>query len=268
MEQLSGIIVSVLSLAGIVGWIQLGIRARQGIPPLPYEPRPEIRWPVGVLVIAGGWIIWLTTSVLVNSFARWNGEVQPRTLTLEIVQQSCLMNIVILGLLILLLTEGRLQRLADFGISRKHWQRNVLTGIYGLVLAFPAVLLVQVLMKDFRNDENMHSMLKLLNDDPGLETRLWIALAVIVLAPLTEELLFRVILQGVLRTRFKAWPSIVISSVIFSAMHGFPDAVGLLPLAVIFGYIYERTHSYVAVVVTHAAFNELNYLLALMAAGG
>ena len=58
--------------------------------------------------------------------------------------------------------------------------------------------------------------------------------------------------------------SIAISSVAFVMVHGFPDMLALLPLAVVFGYVYERTHSYLAVVAMHATFNGVNLGLALL----
>ena len=89
---------------------------------------------------------------------------------------------------------------------------------------------------------------EVLRDDGSPETIAWITIAVVILAPVSEELIFRVILQGALRSKLSASVSIAISSVTFVLVHGFPDMLALLPLAVVFGYVYERTHSYLAVV--------------------
>ena len=84
------------------------------------------------------------------------------------------------------------------------------------------------------------------------------------MAPIGEELLYRVIIQGVLQRHLPPSVSIVISSVVFSAVHGFPDAIGLFPLALILGYLYWRTGSYLTIVTTHAVFNGATVILTLL----
>ena len=54
------------------------------------------------------------------------------------------------------------------------------------------------------------------------------------------------------------------AAVLFVLVHPFPDMLGLLPLAVGFGYVYERTHSYLAVVSMHATFNAVTLAIALL----
>lgn len=69
-----------------------------------------------------------------------------------------------------------------------------------------------------------------------------------------------------------SWTPIVISSFLFAMAHfGYgPDPVPLFLLALILGYIYQRTHRIVPAIVAHALFNGMS-LLALwrfMSAGG
>ena len=86
----------------------------------------------------------------------------------------------------------------------------------------------------------------------------------VIMAPIEEELLYRVIFQGTLQRHVSPLGSILISSVIFSSVHGFPDAFGLFPLALILGYLYWRTGSYLTIVTTHAMFNGVTLLLTLL----
>jgi uncharacterized protein len=77
-------------------------------------------------------------------------------------------------------------------------------------------------------------------------------------------LIFRAMLQEGLARRLGATPAIAITAVLFSLVHGFPDALALLPLAIILGYVYDRRQSVLSVVVIHALFNLTNILILLL----
>ncbi len=82
------------------------------------------------------------------------------------------------------------------------------------------------------------------------------ALAVLV-APLLEEFLFRGWAQGALERRLPAWAAILVTAVVFAALHGV-DAFGLVPrvaLATAAGYAAWATRSIWASVALHSAYN-------------
>jgi membrane protease YdiL (CAAX protease family) len=82
------------------------------------------------------------------------------------------------------------------------------------------------------------------------------ALAVCV-APLLEEFFFRGWIQGTLERRMSAWPAILVTAVVFAALHGL-DVFGLLPrlaLATAAGYAVWATRSIWPGVALHAAYN-------------
>lgn len=87
----------------------------------------------------------------------------------------------------------------------------------------------------------------------------------IIMAPLAEELQFRVVLLGGLLQSPARWLALAVSSVTFSLLHGFPDGLALLPLAFALGYAFERRQSYLTVVLVHFLFNGLNLALAFCA---
>ena len=87
---------------------------------------------------------------------------------------------------------------------------------------------------------------------------LWASLlAVVIVAPLTEELLFRgVILRGLL-LHYSAPTAIIASSLLFGLVHLNPwQAVGAVALGVLFGWWYVRTRSLTLCIFGHA-FNNL-----------
>jgi uncharacterized protein len=87
-----------------------------------------------------------------------------------------------------------------------------------------------------------------------------VALAVIVVAPVSEEFFFRAFFYRALRTRLPVWAAAPIDGLVFGALHfeGVNAAI-ILPVIAVFGMgqclVYERTGSLFAVIAIHAAFN-------------
>jgi uncharacterized protein len=87
-----------------------------------------------------------------------------------------------------------------------------------------------------------------------------VALSVIVVAPVAEEIFFRAFFYRALRTRLPVWSAALIDGLVFGALHfqGIDTAV-ILPVIAVVGVgqclVYERTGSLFAVIAIHAAFN-------------
>jgi membrane protease YdiL (CAAX protease family) len=92
-----------------------------------------------------------------------------------------------------------------------------------------------------------------------------VALAVIVVAPVAEEIFFRAFFYRALRTRLPVWSAALIDGLVFGALHfeGVDTAI-TLPVIAVFGVgqclVYERTGSLFAVIAIHAAFNTVAML--------
>jgi membrane protease YdiL (CAAX protease family) len=101
-----------------------------------------------------------------------------------------------------------------------------------------------------------------LGADEGLLAALAVALAVIVVAPVTEEFFFRGFFYRALRTRLRVPAAASIDGVVFGALHfeGFDTALAL-PVIALYGavacLVYEHTGSLFSVIAIHAAFNTL-----------
>ncbi len=94
------------------------------------------------------------------------------------------------------------------------------------------------------------------------------ALAAIVLAPIAEEHVFRGGLFRYFRTRGPRWLALLLTSVLFAAVHN--SWVSLAPLtvlAVVFCLAYERTGSIWTTIIAHALFNVNTLVLVLMGTG-
>jgi len=99
-----------------------------------------------------------------------------------------------------------------------------------------------------------------LGADAGLLAAIAVSLAIIVVAPITEEFFFRGFFYRALRNRMRRWLAAPIDGVVFGALHfeGYSTAI-TLPVIALFGFamclVYERTQTLFSVIAIHAAFN-------------
>ncbi|MEZ0217344.1 MAG: lysostaphin resistance A-like protein [Rariglobus sp.] len=100
-------------------------------------------------------------------------------------------------------------------------------------------------------------------DDPALLVFMIILAAVI--APITEELIFRAGIFRYLRTRIPRALALILPALLFALLHGNLTAlVPLFALGVFFAYAYERTGSIAVPMIAHALFN-LNTIVLVIA---
>jgi hypothetical protein len=97
-------------------------------------------------------------------------------------------------------------------------------------------------------------------DSPWL-LAIMIALAVLI-APFTEELVFRAGLFRYFRTRMPRWIALLVPSLFFATLHvnwqtleGFASLAPLTMLAIVFSLAYERTGRIGTPIIAHALFN-------------
>lgn len=97
-----------------------------------------------------------------------------------------------------------------------------------------------------------------------------LTLLAVVIAPVTEELIFRAGLFRFLRTRTPRWLAILLPALIFAALHvnwqtmeGFASFAPLVVLAVLFSLAYEHTGNIGTTMVAHALFN-LNTIVVIL----
>lgn len=114
-----------------------------------------------------------------------------------------------------------------------------------------------------------HETLRLLREGPRDVWFLLVAVLVVAAVPLTEEILYRgIVQQGLRQLGYGPWPAIAMTSGLFAVMHlgiAEPYAVAsLFVLSLGFGWVYERTGRLVAPIVMHGAFNLVNLSLATL----
>ena len=140
-----------------------------------------------------------------------------------------------------------------FGLRKTRALRTILLTILAfiLILAFE-IAWIELFDVGEGNVEDLGD-----NGPAGLA----ISLAVIVIAPVSEEFFFRAFFYRALRTRLRVWSASLIDGVVFASLHyqGTEDSALILPVIAVFGVgmclVYEYTGSLFAVIAIHAAFN-------------
>jgi len=88
----------------------------------------------------------------------------------------------------------------------------------------------------------------------------------VILAPVLEEFVFRGVLFATLRRKFSAWPSIIISAALFSALHGYGvlGAITIFWSGILWAWAFEKTGSLWPGIIAHALNNLLVCLSVLL----
>ncbi len=127
-------------------------------------------------------------------------------------------------------------------------------------------LLVMISLKIITGDEPAsHPFLEMMGQDVEWGILAMIVILAAFMAPVVEELFYRVVILGGLSQAGQLKAGLIVSSVVFCFAHGFPDSLALLPLAFILGYTYLRRRSYRTVMMVHFLFNAFNLLVAGLA---
>ena len=97
------------------------------------------------------------------------------------------------------------------------------------------------------------------------QVRALIVFTAVVVVPFVEELIFRGMIQTMLRSYIvKPWPAIFLASFVFVVFHAdAPHWPALFVLSICLGYTYEKSGSLFRSIFVHALFNAMSVLAAL-----
>ena len=152
-----------------------------------------------------------------------------------------------------------------FGLRGVSPMQNLKAACVGLVAALPVVYFLHSLcLLIIGEDAEPQPLLQFLAQNATLVDRLLLIGTALAVAPVAEELIFRGYLFGVLRRYTGRWWAMVISALIFAAIHAhIPSLAGLFTLAVALTLVYEGTGSLWAPIVMHSLFNGITVVLTL-----
>ena len=150
------------------------------------------------------------------------------------------------------------------GLTARRWILDSLRGGWAFLAVLPVCLGLMLASKSVLEHYGIQSI-----EHESLElawqvSTPWLVLlglSVVVLAPLTEEIFFRGLVQSMLRRYLhRPWVAVVLTAVFFAALHEpyWYSMPPLLALGLAIGYNYERTGRLWAPILIHALFNALN----------
>jgi len=142
------------------------------------------------------------------------------------------------------------------------------SGLATFLIALPvltAVSLVwQGVLKLVHYPPEEQEAIDLLRHIDSSSLRLALLVVAILLAPMTEELVFRAGIFRYVRTRLPRWVALLLPAVLFASLHNnLGTFVPLVALAIVFSIAYERTGNIGTTIVAHALFNLSSALLVL-----
>lgn len=209
------------------------------------------------LVIGGLGLLYVTSALM-------GGDKKPE-ITNDGIIASCILNLGVIGAILMFLGLRGINPLQVFGLTGVATPRKFLLGLGLLVCAYPLIILAQMISYAFTSPEArvQDVVTFLLNTDKWSE-RITVSVLAVVMAPMLEELIFRGYLYGVIRKYGGRVSAILITSLIFAAIHvHLPAMLALFVLAVVLCLAYERTGSLWVPIFMHATFNSVSVYLAV-----
>lgn len=253
--------VCLLSVLGVASFLVLslaGYRLWHRIPILPAKDEPlPVAQSISIIVVTS-WILMQLVSLTsepVNT---------GRPPTVADVTLNCQFNVLLFLAIFVPMTYSTTASVEAFGFHLKELKQQIADGVLGFAGAVLPVLGVWMLTLPWRSTTNSHGLLQLLERDRSFTTLAWIVIAAVILAPLVEELIYRVVLQTWLQRIAPPREALFAVAVIFAAVHRLPDAIPLLPLALVLGYVYQQRRCFLSVVLLHMLFNAANLILAVL----
>lgn len=156
------------------------------------------------------------------------------------------------------------------GLTLRHPLYDTVRGIVGFLAVFPVCVLlgaaVTWIFDQFNVKYTPHEMIQVL-PQISMGWKIAVVISTAVLAPIIEEIFFRGLLQSALRRIVSPWVTIIITSVIFAAVHASsqPQYVpALFVLAVVLGYNYERCGRLWPSILMHTLFNATTLITQLL----
>ena len=143
------------------------------------------------------------------------------------------------------------------GFSKIGFFRTVVTGAVLMLAAYPLIFLADIITQRLMsNAPRKQEIVEMFNGSGTLEQRVLIIILAVTIAPLVEEFIFRFFIYGVLKRYLGRSVGIIVSSLLFAAVHAhLPSFAPLFVLGICFAIAYEWSGSLLVSMTMHALFN-------------
>ncbi|HWY41129.1 MAG TPA: type II CAAX endopeptidase family protein [Chthoniobacterales bacterium] len=149
------------------------------------------------------------------------------------------------------------------GFSKTTVKRAISTAIVLLVAAAPLILVAEGLTQTFLGGESSkQEIVDLFNNSGTIQERVMIIVLAVVVAPISEEFVFRFFIYGVFRRYFGVAIGLIFNALLFAAAHThLPSAAPLFVLGACLTLAYEWSGSILVNMAMHALFNATQLFL-------
>ncbi len=211
---------ALILLVSVSLWIGIFHCLSKNRPILETRPAPVARW--GLFDVAGGTIAVI---LLISYFFSIGSPGRPIGLEeMTIEQKSTAMwgqmaaqSIVCVGLLFLIVLRGGVTLI--LGSSAREFFQDVVLGLGAFCTLCVPVIIIQVIVAQFV--EYDHPLIRMLQESPSPEILVPVVISAVLIAPITEEFAFRLILQGWLEDVFSG--RLLSAGEILFGRFGFPE---------------------------------------------
>lgn len=185
-----------------------------------------------------------------------------------VTQKMLLLNIVLtcaLLTLVLGIIVGRLINPLDlFGLRRKSPRTIFLTAGAALLALIPLVFFALLFTQYVVGQTPEQPLMQFLRSHKDWADRSLLIFTAVILAPVSEEIIFRGYVYGVARRYAGRWFALIFSALFFGTIHGHaPSLIPLTLLAVCLTLAYEFTGSLWTTMLMHGAFNSITIIAAI-----
>jgi membrane protease YdiL (CAAX protease family) len=205
--------------------------------------------PVDGILIFG--ISYLLSALAGVAVLYW---VSPRT-------DALISTVVLVAVAVLLLRRRVGRPLAYVGLRPAGSKLTACTVLASLAMILPVMSLEAITVFRFKIPKELLDALDDLIRARTVPELLYVLLVVGVGAAVGEELVFRGVLQRSLAARLRPWSAVLITALVFAALHTVWRLPPALVLGVFLGFLYWRTQSLVLPMVAHFTINAASILV-------
>jgi membrane protease YdiL (CAAX protease family) len=170
----------------------------------------------------------------------------------------------LMGLVVWKLRQLELTWDSAFGLNSQRLSAEFRSSLFGYASAIPPTFVVGVISVLILNAvdypvDRQPMVRYLARSGNPLWFNVYMAFVAVVVAPVTEEILFRGILLPTAARHARGWLAVAAVSLLFASLHGhLPSIAPLFSMAVVFSLAYIVTGSLTVPILIHALFNGIN----------
>lgn len=268
-EAVAGPILFALLLASAVAWSWIAQRLARGQAPVAFEPRMRVSWSgVDLAVLA---ITFLFCEVAASVLARHLAGESAPGMSPETLLGASIGRAIWLAFAVAYLIFKAGAYFDDIGFDTSRLGRDARLGGLLFLAAIVPVYAIQWFFVYVLDMPSEHPVLQLTREHPSVWVLVLATVAAVGVAPVFEEFVFRVVLQGWLESQQSrlrqmrgasdkpGFAPIVIASAVFALLHfgHGPDPIALFVLSLFLGYAYRQTHRIGPSLLIHFGVNAL-----------